>query len=56
LAEILEVARESRNELVHEAMLGYANGFDKMSSIELGHFFSYFESLMLKLIKGDVLF
>lgn len=52
---ILNEARESRNELIHEATLGDMSGFDHMDSNELSILLNHIENLVLKIIKGDAL-
>jgi hypothetical protein len=55
IEKILHQARESRNELIHEATLGALNGFDHIGSLELFNFLNHIETLVLKIIKGEAL-
>ena len=52
---VLNDARESRNELIHEATLVATSGFDYMNSNALAEFLNYIENLVLKIIKGDTI-
>lgn len=52
---LLTHARESRNELIHEATLGYIGGFDGMSQQELSQLLGHVKGLVINIIKGEVL-
>jgi len=51
--ELLRQARESRNELIHEASLGATKGFDYMNGEELTQRLTHIECLVLQIIKGE---
>ena len=53
--DVLTKARESRNELMHEGTLGACTGFHFMNEQDLSRHLKHIESLVLKIIKGDVL-
>lgn len=55
IEELLQQARESRNELIHEATLGTTKGFDPMDNKELSLLLNHIEMLVLQVIKGEAM-
>lgn len=55
IEELLNQARESRNELIHEIALGATKAFDYMDSDELTQRLAHIESLVLHVIKGEAI-
>lgn len=55
IKDVLTKARKSRNEFIHEATLGFNNGFDSRDSIELSLFFERIKYLALNIIRGEIL-
>ena len=52
---VLTKARKSRNEFIHEATLGFNNGFDRIGDIELSLLIERIKYLVLNIIRGDIL-
>tara|TARA_R110001583_G_scaffold49116_1_gene153863 strand:+ start:34559 stop:35083 length:525 start_codon:yes stop_codon:yes gene_type:complete len=55
LLSILTVAREARNEFIHESTIGCINGFDNQSEVDISNFMEHLEVLVRQIIKGDII-
>lgn len=53
ISDLLTHARESRNELVHEATLGFIEGFDSFNEQELFQLLDHVKGIVLNVIKGE---
>src|SRR5690606_20280208 len=55
IGDVLTKARESRNELIHEAALGAEMGFDRLKEEQFDQLMNYIGSVVLQVIRGDAL-
>lgn len=55
ISEILKNARESRNQLIHEATIGAESGFDDMEPARVNQILQDIESMAINIIKGNII-